>query len=791
MRYIFGLSLFFISLSAIQAQNYNLNLLSNLDYPQDLSDIWGYVDDNGVEYAIMGAYDGTLVISLEDYTNPTEILFVPGGESVWRDMKTYNDFAYITTDVEAQDGILIIDLRDIENNNLPYSFYKPNLNINGNPGVLRSVHNLYIDEAGFMYLSGANLNDGGLLIFDLNDDPNNPTLVGIGENIYSHDVYARGNYAYSSNVNDGHFSIIDISDKSNPTPVVYQSTSFDFTHNAWLSDDGNYLFTTDELPNANIDAYDISDIQNIKRVDMWHPKETEGTGVIPHNVHVFNDYLVISHYTDGLKVLDASRPHNLIEVASYDTYTGNLEGTWGCWGAYPFLPSGKILASDIKNGLFVFDINYQRACFLEGNVVDASNQVPLNGVTISIQSPNPVTDLTASNGDYAMGQVTAGTFNVTYSKPGYVSKTISVELINGQVNIQNIQLAREQMATAGGNISDANTGNPIENAVVRLQGDFFSYDATTNSNGDFMIDELFQGDYEVYAGKWGFTTEEVSFSVIAGSNNNVSLELSKGYEDPFAVDLGWTIDADALAGNWDLGEPIGTFYQGFTLNPEEDTDDLGNWCYVTGNSDGNPFDFDVDNGTTTITSPVMDLTSYVDPRLTYQTWFVNGGGNGDPDDALEIRLISGNANELVANIVNSNDEWTPVVDYRISDIAPITTQMRLQVITSDLSGTGHIVEAGFDNFRIYDNAPVSTNDLEEYSLEISPVPFRSGFSIRIPEGMENGRLNIFDISGKLMFQLDISNNDTIEIPTSDWTSGIYQVHYTSDNRVIHEKVVKQ
>ena len=38
-----------------------------------------------------------------------------------------------------------------------------------------------------------------------------------------------------------------------------------FTHNAWVSDDGNYVFTTDEQSDCNVGAYDVSNISDIRR----------------------------------------------------------------------------------------------------------------------------------------------------------------------------------------------------------------------------------------------------------------------------------------------------------------------------------------------------------------------------------------------------------------------------------------------------------------------------------------------------------------------------------------------
>ena len=76
--------------------------------PSELNDIWGWVDSAGNEYAIVGMNDGTSIINLSDPLSPQEVLFVPGMNSIWRDIKTYGNYAYVTT--EAMNGLLIIDL---------------------------------------------------------------------------------------------------------------------------------------------------------------------------------------------------------------------------------------------------------------------------------------------------------------------------------------------------------------------------------------------------------------------------------------------------------------------------------------------------------------------------------------------------------------------------------------------------------------------------------------------------------------------------------------------------------
>ena len=141
----------------------------------------------------------------------------------------------------------------------------------------------------------------------------------------------RGDTLWGAAIYNGEFSVVDVSDKSNPVLLATQSTPNNFTHNCWISDDGNTLFTTDEVSGAYVTSYDVSnlnDIEELDRIQAW----SSSTNVIPHNTHVNGDFLITSYYTDGVSVVDASHPSNLIEVAYYDTsdeFSGSgFNGAW-------------------------------------------------------------------------------------------------------------------------------------------------------------------------------------------------------------------------------------------------------------------------------------------------------------------------------------------------------------------------------------------------------------------------------------------------------------------------------
>lgn len=410
----------------------NVTELGQLTYNTSLSDIWGHVDKLGNEYALVGVYNG---FSIVDVTNPdsaNEVYFEQGVNSIWRDIKTWDNHAYVST--EGGDGILIVDM-----NPLPGDITS-STSFTGSTYPFTTVHNIYIDELGKLYIFGANSGSGGAIICDLTADPMNPVELGRFDAHYLHDGMARGDTLWGGAIYEGMLIAIDVSDPANPVMMGTANTPSNFTHNAWVSDDGTHVFTTDEVNGGFIGAFNVTDLDNIFETDRI--QSNPGEMVIPHNVHVRNDYLVTSYYTDGVTIHDASRPGNLIEVGAYDT-SPNFSGSGynGCWGAYPFLPSGNILASDMQEGLYILQPDYKRACYLEGTVTDSITGVPIQNAVVTI----PELDLSTStkiDGTYAFGTPISGTYDIEVSHPAYPSDLFTgVELTNGVLTQLDVALS--------------------------------------------------------------------------------------------------------------------------------------------------------------------------------------------------------------------------------------------------------------------------------------------------------------------------------------------------------------
>jgi choice-of-anchor B domain-containing protein len=427
------LGILMLAFCSASAQNSNMELLGKTTFGQNLNDIWGYTDEDGNEYALVGKHYGFGIVDVTDGSTLNEVFNVFDEQTTWRDIKVWNNHAYVTC--ECSSGLLIVDMTPLpQSSSLNYTYWK-----SGDTFEFSSAHNIFIDENGVAYIFGANVGKGGAIMLDLTQDPMDPVEIGIYDEEYFHDGVARGDTLWGGAVYIGDVQVVDVSDKAEPELMSSWKTPNAFTHNMWFSDDNNYLFTTDEVTNGSIASYDVSNIFNPKEIDIWQPQDT---GIIPHNTHFINDFLVTSHYTIGINIIDVKRPNNMIETGRYDTSPSyNYEGFHGCWGAYPWLPSGKILATDIETGLYVFQPTYERGCYLEGGVTDQHTGTPIFFPTIELIEDS--SSLTGSlTGEYATATLNAGVYSVKVSADGYYSKTITgVVLQKGQLTQLDVELS--------------------------------------------------------------------------------------------------------------------------------------------------------------------------------------------------------------------------------------------------------------------------------------------------------------------------------------------------------------
>ena len=753
-RLIFTLTLLLLASTSFSQASKNMTLVGSFQYSATLNDIWAWVDDStGIEYAIVGRTDGVSIMDLSNPAAPQQIQSFSGAQSTWRDMKTWKGYCFVTN--ETANGLLIIDM-----NGVPGNFRSKDTVIAG----MNTAHNIYIDD-GLAYCVGGDTDFGGMTIFDVDTDPWHPTKVGSFSQRYVHDVYIRNEIAYAAEINDGLLEILDVSNPANVQVMGSRSYVNSFTHNTWLNDASNVVFTTDELAEAYIYAWDVSNPNNIVELDAIRSSLSNGDAT-PHNTHVLNDFLVTSYYRDGINIIDAARPHNLIEVGYYDTNPTSGGGTFGCWGAYPFLPSGLQLATDMSEGFFVFQPNFVRGCYLEGTVTDSITGNPISGADIVITT-TPASDASDNNGDYATGVADAGTYTVTYSKFGYRTKTFSLALSNGQLVTNDVELAPLEQQAIQITVIDAETQQGISGANVSLRTTAGNFDYVSGANGDVAASVL-EETYTVYAGRWGWRSAQETFAVTQGGSNSLVIELEPGYYDDFLFDFSWTTSATASSGLWERDDPIGTdFGPAGDMNPGTDVqNDFGVECYVTGNGGGNAGNDDVDNGEVTLRSPSMDLRWYTNPTLKFYRWFANAGGNSNIDDELVISLTDGNTTQTLITIDGDQENAWKQDTFNIQQFFPtLTANMQVIFTTSDLQGSGHLVEAGVDLFEVDSKAPIvgiQEPDPDAGYLTATPNPMMDHTLIRYDLGayrnLTDVTFEVHDLSGRVLYAEELKQS---------------------------------
>ena len=799
----------------------NLELVSNVTINEDASDIWGYVDAEGTEYAIMGTLRSTRVYSLEDPANPIERAVIPGATSIWRDIKSYRDHIYVTTDDfngnagETGDGLVIIDMSKAPDT-ITSSKWQPFINFQGVTGQLGECHNIYIDTVqGMAYLAGCQgVGSEGVIILDLKIDPKTPVVVGIENNRYAHDVWVQDDLMYTSDIIAGFLTMYDITDKSNAIELGRRSTTSFFTHNAWGSENNAFVFTTDERPGGKVDAYDVTDPSDIVRLDEYRPVDRFADNAIPHNTHYHDGYLVTSWYTEGLVVLDANRPDNLIKVASYDTYTDeasipdNQADRWfyGLWGVYPYLPSGLMIGSDINTGLYVWKPSHEvegqlvdgftRACYLEGVVTDANSGEPIIGAEIKIMSDDANESKSAGMGVYKTGQVSEGSFMVEFSHPNYDALTLEATLESGEVTLLNAALNSTQLLI---NTVTADDGSPIPFVRVILENVTTGFKTTLLSNSNGVLRSAVKSGemYRMSAARWDYRGLQTP-SFLAEGAVTMDIALEAGYEDDFFADLGWTVETTAESGAWQRGIPTDQTYSGSPSQVSADIlTDIGEECYATGLSGTDAGANDIDGGSTVLTSRKMDWSDYDGAKVSYHLFFANGGGQGNPppapDDSVYVRLSNGSETINLPGLDESTFMWT---DSIISILTPADiafTDSMVITFTAIDEGVGHIAEAQLDGFNVEEMISTATEELqgaERFSIYPNPV----GHMLQVQRGeFSQGtvKYEIYSVDGRLLMQ-GSSDDKLIFIDTQHWESqGVYHIHMINEAGLRQiEKVIR-
>lgn len=222
------------------------------------------------------------------------------------------------------------------------------------------------------------------------------------------------------------------------------------------------------------------------------------------------------------------------------------------------------------------------------------------------------------------------------------------------------------------------------------------------------------------------------------------------FADDAESDRGWSLFSatdTATAGRWERGDPEPTSSGGVAVQPGEDTTPgPGVNCFVTGRQAGTGAgSFDVDGGTTTLTSPAFNASGQPNARISYNRWYSNARGQAPRADVFLVEMTNNGTDWVRIETVGPDGAdvdggWVSKT-FRIADYLPVSSSMRVRFIADD-AGTGSLVEAAVDDIRVesIDCTPptptcapdfnsdgvLNTDDLSDYIAAFFSVPPAAG-----------------------------------------------------------------
>ena len=333
------------------------------------NDCWGWTDSStGKEYVLMGLDNGTAFVDINESTNPILIGKLPTTteNSSWRDIKVYDNHAYIVSEADSH-GVQVFDLTRLREANPPENFSPDR--------VLQTVptaHNMVVNpDSGYGYVVGTDKKDdfrGGVHFLDLNNPQSIKFVGGYADAGFSHDAqvvnYRGPDQDYVGKEifigsNESKLVVIDVTDKQNPKTIAetsYQNTQY--VHQGWFDKTQRFFILGDELDEFRLGGktrtlvFDLNDLDN----PVLHHTYYGPTAAIDHNGYVVEDLFYLANYSAGIRVIDIGglADKNMKEIGFFDTFPEHNSTIFnGAWNVYPFFESGVIAISDINRGLFL------------------------------------------------------------------------------------------------------------------------------------------------------------------------------------------------------------------------------------------------------------------------------------------------------------------------------------------------------------------------------------------------------------------------------------------------------
>ena len=571
--------------------------------------------------------------------------------------------------------------------------------------------------------------DDGIKIVNVNN-PDDPVLVSTITDVdNSHNIHVDADgYLYIVGADEHDIWIYDLQLPSSPALVGTWDT--EYIHDLDVKNDIAYAMG---IYSSTAYIIDVSDKSNPQTLTSWqYPGMAHDAAVTDDGLYLITademaggnlklwsieDYSNINlldeftvnpqhsvhnvYYKDGLVYCsyyaDGTRVYDISDETFVEVGyydTSDIDGLYvGNWGTYVYLPSGNIISSDIETGLYILEYG---------------------GVTIS---HTPIEDQSYTGQDIVFSM----------NAESYSGDVVSASLYYNLNNSGEWQTAD----------------------MIYSQG---SYSVEIN------VPDMTAVLYYLYAVN---DSDQESYFPIMGQSNPIIFtvgDLPSIYSENFeANSSGWSISGDAVDGEWELDEPVGTYYGDIAVQPDEDVTEDGDMCFVTGNSapPNTPSDDDVDGGNTILSSPLVDMSNEEHVMFSYWRWYTNNLGDNPSTDIWQVQ-VSDDAGDSWVNLEYTNlsdNSWSKRVFF-LEEYIALSEEVQFRFIAEDIfhdgeyGSGGSIVEAAID-------------DINVFSIGLAVEPGDVNF---------DGAIDVLDVVLVVNFVLEAAAPDAMEQQAADVNS---------------------
>lgn len=381
---------------------------------------------------------------------------------------------------------------------------------------------------------------------------------------------------------------------------------------------------------------------------------------------------------------------------------------------------------------------------LRGTVTNAGNGNAVDGATVSVLGTG-LSLMSTIDGNYQTN-MTIGTYDVAVHHPSFAPDTtfgvVILEDMETVVDFALMDMVGPVFELQAIPESTDDTTGPYD--VVFQVSDYSGIDEThfyytsSSTGGPYEVTLVAEGSADTWIASipgqvdgslvqyWMTSTDLLAFSSTepVGAPFNVHsfmiAQTAVVYTSEMENASDWTggIAGDnASSGMWVNVDPNAVMNGQTEVSPEDDHSVPGTMCWITGQDPmgSEQGANDVDGGTTTLQSPLFDISAYAGLEVQYHRWYTNDTGFSPGEDNWIVQAMDQGGSWVdLENTTASNRSWQQM-NFVLAEHMNLGSNLQFRFVARDI-GSGSVVEAGVDDFFLTSFPLISDNQAPVVSV---------------------------------------------------------------------------